>query len=792
MHKVYRIFSFVLLFFAFTWCVQQASATHIVGGELYYKYLGNNQYEITLIVYRDCQTGVPPFDQPASVGVFNAITNQLELSFNLFTGDSLYLPNEINDPCRIPPVNVCYVKATYRDTVTIPPNSQGYILSYQRCCRNQSIVNIINPLGTGATYNAYIPPSSVVTGNSNPQFDSLPPSFICEGKQFIWDHSATDLDGDSIVYELCNPLKGADSLNPMPQPPNQPPYAGVIYINPPYSISNMLNASTGGSPLTINPATGLLTAVPNTLGQFVIGVCAKEYRNGVYLSTTRRDYQLNVVPCPSIVVAALQTPITACGSQSVYFANGSFGASQYHWDFGDSTLTSDTSNVYNPTYIYGDTGTYYVTLVAYSNINSGCTDTAIGIVHIRPDFVTDYSYSQQPCSFDVQFNDSILNNTGTLAAVSWNFGDNSTSVANDPLHAYAAAGTYTVTLITTSAEGCRDTIRKTITVIPKISATGSSKSVLCNGDCNGIAFANAINGTQPYTYFWNGGSVNDSIFNLCPGTYTVTVTDSNGCTSTKTITVTEPPALILDAAATPAYCNGKCIGSATASAGGGNGGYSYTWSNGATTAYINKLCIGVYTVTVTDINGCTVFPDSAEVLFSSYIPPLDISANKDTIYEGESVNLTSTVYTNTVYTWTPSATLNNATISNPVATPNGAITYYLTIADSNDCRNSDSISIYVKVTICKEPNIFIPNAFTPNNDNENDVLYVRGYQISELLFRVYDRWGKKVFETTTPGTGWDGTFKGKPVMPGVFVYYLDATCFNNEKFFKKGNVTVIK
>ena len=94
--------------------------------------------------------------------------------------------------------------------------------------------------------------------------------------------------------------------------------------------------------------------------------------------------------------------------------------------------------------------------------------------------------------------------------------------------------------------------------------------------------------------------------------------------------------------------------------------------------------------------------------------------------------------------------------------------------------------------ICGDPGIYIPNAFSPNEDFKNDVLRVRGGQIKQLLLRVYDRWGEKVFETTKPGTGWDGMYKGKKVMPGVFVYYLDATCYNDIKFFKKGNITVLK
>ena len=82
---------------------------------------------------------------------------------------------------------------------------------------------------------------------------------------FVFNNKATDSDGDSLVYSLVNPLTGADTINPQPCPPSSPPYNNVSYINPPYSVNNMLNGTTGGIPLSINPQTGLLTAYPNTI-----------------------------------------------------------------------------------------------------------------------------------------------------------------------------------------------------------------------------------------------------------------------------------------------------------------------------------------------------------------------------------------------------------------------------------------------------------------------------------------------------------------------------------------------
>jgi gliding motility-associated-like protein len=86
----------------------------------------------------------------------------------------------------------------------------------------------------------------------------------------------------------------------------------------------------------------------------------------------------------------------------------------------------------------------------------------------------------------------------------------------------------------------------------------------------------------------------------------------------------------------------------------------------------------------------------------------------------------------------------------------------------------------------------VPNAFSPNNDGKNDVLYVRGNFIQTMYFTVYDRWGQKMFETRNQNEGWDGTYKGKKLDPAVFGWYVEGTCEVGEKFFKKGNVTLLR
>lgn len=787
-----NIFRRFVVFVLCLMCFSQAMATHIVGGEIYYDYLGNNNYRVTMIIYRDCFNGVPPFDNPASIGVYdqnNNLVRQLAVTVN---PDSVLIPPTINNPCFIPPTNICYRKASYTFFVNLPPTSGAYYIVYQRCCRNNSINNILNPDQTGATYIGEIRTSNFFP-NSSPRFKALPPPFACLNYPLVFDHSATDLDGDSIRYTLCTPLIGGDTLNPAPAPPTAPPYNNVIYV-PPYGINNMLNGTPGIQPLSIDSITGLLTATPNTYGQFVIGVCAKEYRNNVYLGETRRDYQLNVVPCPSLVVAAFLNPITSCGSNTVTFQNGSYGAISYHWDFGVDGATDDTSNAVNPVFTYPDTGTYTVTLLAFSLFNPNCADTITGIVNVRPQMVADFTFTKDSCTNQFQFNDTILSAyTPSSVSYSWNFGDNTSSNIHNPQHTYNSQGNYNVTLIA-SADGCKDTVVKTVTALPVLSAsTHLIKNVSCSGLCDGAGYVQAVNNQGPFTILWTNppGQTNDSISNLCSGTYNAVITDSAGCTASATLSITEPAPLTLSVATTPDYCGGLCVGTATAQVTGGTAPYSYSWSNGNATSSIQHLCDGNYTVTVTDANGCTLPPVVATVVYIDSIPPLEVIPDSAVIYLGQSVNLQSTVAAGYTYNWQPPTYLSNSAIANPVSTPTQDIQYILTITDQYGCTNSDTSIIHVLIYICDEPEIYIPNAFSPNGDNKNDVVYVYGDQIKELLFRIYDRWGEKVFETTKPGEGWDGTYKGKKVMPGVFVYYVEATCYNDEKFFKKGNITVI-
>ena len=189
-------------------------ATHIVGGNMTYRCLGGDQYEVTLTFRRDCENGADdaPLDDPATFGIFDRFG-----ALQTTLGDELgrtFVPIEtrqviladLNEDCVIGNTgNLCVEEAIYRDTLTLPFNKLGYFISYQRCCRNIILNNIDNPLQVGATYHTFIGIEALEECNSQPVFNEWAEIFACQDQPFVFDHSGVDPDGDEIVYSLCTP-----------------------------------------------------------------------------------------------------------------------------------------------------------------------------------------------------------------------------------------------------------------------------------------------------------------------------------------------------------------------------------------------------------------------------------------------------------------------------------------------------------------------------------------------------------------------------------------------------------
>jgi gliding motility-associated-like protein len=295
-----QLFILLTLVFAVS---QQAQASHIIGGEIYYDSLGNNQYKITIEIYRDCNS-FTDYDNPLNYTVFyanGAIFAQFPVS--IFSRDTL--PIVYDDPCVTPPNDICVERAIYIDTITLPFDVNGYYISYQRCCWANNIDNIVDPPNNGITLTTFIPGSALVpVHNQGARFINYPPLVLCSNNTLNFNHAAFDPDGDSLRYSLVDPLLGGSSVNVVPDPETAAPYTPVSW-NPTFSATIPFGA---GSSVTIDPATGQMAFTPNQIGNFVAGVQVDEYRNGVLINSKIRTYGYRVVGCQ--VETPLEVAIT--------------------------------------------------------------------------------------------------------------------------------------------------------------------------------------------------------------------------------------------------------------------------------------------------------------------------------------------------------------------------------------------------------------------------------------------------------------------------------------------------
>jgi gliding motility-associated-like protein len=227
--------------------------------------------------------------------------------------------------------------------------------------------------------------------------------------------------------------------------------------------------------------------------------------------------------------------------------------------------------------------------------------------------------------------------------------------------------------------------------------------------------------------------------------------------------------------------------------------FTYSWSPNsiiasqpnATTVIVNPPTTQYLYITASASNGCLI-EDSILITASNLGNiPVVATASEYIVIEGTTVTLTGTPSAGYTTTWTPITGVTNPSIAQTTANMTTTTLFNYTVTDGI-CTKSDTVLVKVLEFVCGDPFIFIPNAFSPNKDGNNDILYVRGILVDQMTFRVFDRWGEMVFESTSPSVGWDGSFKGKLCDPDVYDYYLDVTCIDGQKNLIKGNITLLK
>ncbi len=576
--------------------------------------------------------------------------------------------------------------------------------------------------------------------------------------------------------------------------------------------------------------------------------------------------QINVPEPAELVVTSIDGTNVSCnqGTNGTITVQVTGGQGTYNYAWSDPSATGP-----NPTDL--SAGTYTVTVTDANNCEAVAsfeiTEPSALQTQIGGSDVSCFSGSDGSINFTV---------TGGTPPYDYLWNNGAGTVA-EPQN--LSANTYNV--LVTDANGCQITDEVTISQPSAISLSAQSSSTLCNGSADGSISLTAGGGTPPYTYLWSNGDINEDPQNLTAGSYSVTITDDNGCTATllnQVVDEPEPISISIDLSVFGTFnvsCSDSQDGTAQAIAEGGQPPYSYNWSNGETISTLRNIEAGTYTVTITDDNGCTAEQsatltapsaisasligagvscngDDDGIIFienvAGGIPPYTYSLNNgvqespepvfpfleandynitiidaegctweetvlvdepeelvvtlgddQTIILGETIDLIAQVnnpFNLEIINWTGlTDTIFDPESLIQTITPFETRTYAIEVLDSAGCRATDDIRIFVD----KQRPIFVPTAFSPNGDGFNDRLFIGGgdnvVQINE--FSIFNRWGEAIFtaqnfQPNIPAEGWDGTFKGDDLDPGVFVYFAEVLFIDGKEIIFKGSITLVR
>lgn len=466
----------------------------------------------------------------------------------------------------------------------------------------------------------------------------------------------------------------------------------VTIIEPPVldAAATSTDASCGGvcdGTATVNPTGG-------TPGYNVIWLPGLEVSNGIsnlcagqYIAIVSDaagcvDSAIVTISEPPVLTAAI-TDVNqvlcsgGCSGEATVTPTGGTPPFTYSWNTSpvqtDSTatglcvgiwsvtVTDDIGCTANATTVISDTAALVATVPIFTNVscNGDCDGTATVFANGG---VGPYSYS---------WNDPNFQNTQTAIGL--------------------CPGTYTVTVTDSQNPACVTQASVTITEPLPLTAGATATDVTCGTDCDGTALVVPVGGTPPYTFLWNDPNNQGTAeaTNLCVGTYTVTITDANGCTAQASATVDGPPAIVSNATSVASTCSNEANGSINLTVVGGVPGYTFNWTPGnVNTEDLVDVVTGTYTVVITDATGCSI---TATYSVGTLVQ-IDAEAGlSDTVCVGTPIMLNGSGGGS--YMWTPGTAVSDSLISNPTATPFDTTTYYLTVTIGS-CVDMDSVTIY--------------------------------------------------------------------------------------------------
>lgn len=695
-----------------------AIAAHIRGGELTYRYLGagsaagTSNYELTLKLYVDCSaSGEGQLENTVSFTIFDKATGQVHriLSVPFATEQWIrYDPN--SNPCILnPPTDVCYRLRFYRTTIALPDMPDGYTVAFQRCCRIDDIKNVAGSSGDiGATYSCEIPGNRTLAtapANSSPNFNPNDAIAICVGTQFTFDFSAVDQDKDSLVYNLCNAYVGGGRepgnciTCTSPAPASNPPFQQVSYRNG-YGGTTPL-----GSKVSINPKTGVISGIaPPTVGQYVVTVCVREYRNGVFINTHRKDIHIAVSNCQPLK-ALLSPDYSFCDDFNVTFQNGQVNpaGSTYIWNFGDGSKNDTVNTALGVVqHQYADTGTFTVKLKVLL-AGGQCQDSTTTLAKVYPGFFPGFVAQGSCLLTPFSFRDTSRARYGTISKWAWNFGDETTDVdvstIRNPSYKYNSLGFKTVTLNVESSKGCFGTVTTQIEVRDKPTLELPFRDTLiCSIDT--LALRTNAPGTLNPQFSWtpvqnilNPNSPNPLVYPKTTTRYTVQLTD-NGCTASDSILVRVVDQVTLSGMPDTTICLTDPVQLFAS-----GDGLRYEWSPAAglddpfsRTPVATPSGNTVYTVTAA-IGGCSA---TVQTSITAIPYPLANAGEDIFICNDDSTRLNATI-NGSAFSWTPSVTLSDPQSLTPIAFPKVSTAYILTVTDNLGCTKPGRDTVIIGV-----------------------------------------------------------------------------------------------
>jgi len=500
-----------------------------------------------------------------------------------------------------------------------------------------------------------------------------------------------------------------------------------------------------------------------------------------------------------------------CVPFSLQFNNSSLYANLYSWYLDDKLFSTIASP--SPILLTNPATTYTIKLVA--NHTLGC-----GADSISKQFIT---YTKPVANFNIPNKNSctgVLNiqcfDLSTVVGANitkwnWTFGDGSSDNIKNPPHTYTTAGHFNVGLTAFDDRGCKsDIVYQTVVNFGKPKASFSASNVCVKNPLLPVNLSTPGLGSTAITnYLWNFGDGNFATGSQPiyvyqnEGNYNITliVTSDSSCvadTLTQKITVYGKPRA--DFKVENSCVNENVLFTNLSYAGFGQGQVGNTkWNfgDGGFGVFLNAAHafnnIGNYTINLTVAgNRCPNLLDSIKKIITIVQPRNSIVYPRIDAVKGVPIQLNS--YGGGVqYNWTPITGLDKTNIQNPIGlylpTHPNKIDYHIRITDSLGCNVTDKQEVW----LFADADIFVPTAFTPNGDTHNDVIKPLYVNIARLqTFKIFDRWGKVVFETSDMSKSWDGTLNGNNLPLETYSWIVSAITNNGKEVTRKGNITLIR